>query len=194
MLAAGWWAPAFPHSSGSAPPGWAMTSDGPMHAARIPSSTTLIHTIRGLLLVSRPHPMLDAAGELGALHAARLSGGGERADQIDMHRLRLVRAIDRYIALVTPVAAPGARRHTETVGAVVDRIANWCALAYTPDIAATGSEVHFAEVHAAQLAGGLDDLVADLLTGRCTVPTVYTIPIHQDAFGIRLATRCQRPG
>ncbi|MBF6388181.1 DUF4254 domain-containing protein [Nocardia farcinica] len=158
----------------------------------MPDSTALIHTIRGLLTVSRPHPMLDAAGELGILHAARLTGGGEAVERIDLHRLRLVRAIDRYIALVTPVATPNARRHTETVGAVVDRLANWCALAYTPGITATGNEIYFAETYVGQLAGGLDDLIAGLVTGSCTVPTVYTVPILQDASGIRMATRCPR--
>ncbi|WP_433635537.1 DUF4254 domain-containing protein [Nocardia sp. CA-120079] len=136
--------------------------------------------------------MLDAAGELGALHAARLAREDGALDGIDVHRLRLVRAIDRYIRLATPVPARSARRHTETVGVAVDRLAIWCALAYTPGTPVTNAEIHLAETQVLDLAGGLDDLLSDITTRRCTVPTVYTLPCVNDASGIRMAAHCQR--
>ncbi|WP_369123368.1 DUF4254 domain-containing protein [Nocardia gipuzkoensis] len=39
------------------------------------------------------------------------------------HRLRWVEAIDRWVAFMTPVPSPNALLHTETVGHIVDRMA-----------------------------------------------------------------------
>ncbi|WP_159848663.1 hypothetical protein [Nocardia sp. CY41] len=159
-------------------------------APRLPQSTALIHTIRGLL--TDRHPLLDAAGELASLHAARLTREDGALHRIDAHRLRLARAIDDYIDLVTPTAARDARRHCETVGVAVDRLANWCALAYTPGPTGTSEWIHFAETQVLRLADDLDDLLSDLTTGQCTVPTVCGLPCINDASGIQMATR-RRP-
>lgn len=157
-----------------------------MRANRVPDSTALILRMRGVTAVR--HPMLDAADELAALHAIRLASEGDALGELDAQRLRLVRAIDRYITLVTPAPGESARRHTETVGAVVDRLANWCTLAS----ANVEVEAEFAEAYVRQLADGLDDLIAGVTTGTCTVPQVYQLPSFTDASGLRLAIQCRR--
>lgn len=117
--------------------------------------------------------MLEAAGELAALHEARLGNGkpGGTAD-IDGHRGRLVMAIDRWIARVAPVPHGGAARHTETVGEVVDRLAMYCAQAYamTPD---SEEERYDLVMLVTDLADAYDDLIEEVGRGVRRVPTTY---------------------
>ncbi|WP_280186796.1 MULTISPECIES: hypothetical protein [Nocardia] len=131
--------------------------------------------------------MLSAVGELASLPAAGLTREDGALHRIDAHRLRLARAIDQYIELVTPTAARDARRHTETVCMAVDRFANRCALAYTSGPTVTSAWSHFAETQVLHLADGLDDLLSDLTTGLRIVPTVCSLPCINDASGVQIA-------
>lgn len=94
----------------------AMTRDAGRPIARpVSHSMKLTPTTWGLL--NERHPMLDAAGELASLHAARLAHEPGALHRIDAHRLRLARPIDHYISLAT--ADRGRRRESE-------HRARWC--------------------------------------------------------------------
>lgn len=134
----------------------------------LPDKDSLVAALRGF--PHRDHPMLEAAGELAALHEARLGASGN--GEIDGHRGRLVMAIDRWIARVVPVPHGGAARHTETVGEVVDRLASYCVQAYS---AAAGSEDERYELAmlVTDLADAYDDLIGEVGRGVRRVPTTY---------------------
>ncbi|MGY2062642.1 DUF4254 domain-containing protein, partial [Nocardia gipuzkoensis] len=92
------------------------------------------------------------------------------ADTIDRQRAQLVHDIDRWVATELPVAPGGARLHTETVGTVIDRLAQFSALAYlalttTPDWLADDAWRRLAE-----LANAYVDLATEVSAGRCRLP------------------------
>ncbi|WP_169811144.1 DUF4254 domain-containing protein [Nocardia amamiensis] len=79
--------------------------------------------------IRHPHPVLETAYELASLHEARLDTPYPARQEIDLHRARLSRYIDRWVASALPQASGAAYMHTETVGAVVDRLARYSVLA-----------------------------------------------------------------
>jgi hypothetical protein len=81
--------------------------------------------------IRQPHPVLEAAYELAALHEAHLDTPHAGQQEIDCHRTRLSRDIDRWVASALPQALGAAYMHTETIGAVVDRLARYSVLART---------------------------------------------------------------
>ncbi|MFC8531764.1 DUF4254 domain-containing protein [Nocardia sp. NPDC057227] len=134
----------------------------------LPDKDSLVAALRGF--PHRDHPMLEAAGELAALHEARIGAGG--TGEIDGHRGRLVLAIDRWIARVVPVPHGGAARHTETVGEVVDRLASYCAQAYAVT-ADSEHERYELDMLVTDLADAYDDLITEVGRGVRRVPTTY---------------------
>lgn len=120
---------------------------------------------------SAGHPLLRAAGELTALHRRRLILARRITGEIDEYRAQQVHAIDRWVAPRLPIAHGGAYLHTETIGAVLDRLARLTACAEAALAAESDWDIWFAWERLAELAVGYEDLVAELAIGRRRLPS-----------------------
>ncbi|MGW5143266.1 DUF4254 domain-containing protein [Nocardia beijingensis] len=118
----------------------------------------------------RAHPVLEAAHLLAGLHQRRLRRELGSANDIDQHRARLVLAIDRWVATQTPPPHGGAYMHTETVGMVVDRLAQFSACAHGILSGAPEWAVHNAWERLAELALGYEDLAYEVVAGVRRLP------------------------
>ncbi|MFF3226203.1 DUF4254 domain-containing protein [Nocardia suismassiliense] len=108
---------------------------------------------------------------LRGLYAARETIADRRhIDQIDVRRARLVRDIDRWVTLQLPPSHGAAYIHTETVGAVIDRLAQFTACAFAALASASQWELGDAWEQLAELAVGYDDLAAEVCAGRRRLP------------------------
>ncbi|BDU05931.1 DUF4254 domain-containing protein [Nocardia cyriacigeorgica] len=94
----------------------------------------------------------------------------EHVERIDWRRAQLVIEIDRFVLLVVPVPFPSARIHTETVGCVVDRLAELTAHTYAA--LAGPSSTTYIDVCAQldELASAYQDLIDDLAAGARRLP------------------------
>ncbi|BDT96799.1 hypothetical protein IFM12275_67750 [Nocardia sputorum] len=134
----------------------------------IPGKELLLAAFRGLPHMD--HPMLEAAGELAQLHQTRERTPASRCDKLDRRRAQLVRGIDRWVTLATPIPPPAAPEHSETVGRMVDRLAMLAAQAFAPLTHAPDSVFYDAWIRIDELADGYQDLVDDLRTGARRLP------------------------
>ncbi|ONM48894.1 DUF4254 domain-containing protein [Nocardia donostiensis] len=137
----------------------------------LPSKHQLLQACRGALRTN--HPLLCHANELTTLHERRLCsppGAQDLLTTIDTDRARLVRDIDRWVNSQLPPSPGSARLHTETVGAVVDRLAQLTAHAYAALTAPTADDLGTIWERLAELAVGYDDLAAELGSGRRRLP------------------------
>ncbi|PXX60289.1 uncharacterized protein DUF4254 [Nocardia tenerifensis] len=127
----------------------------------------MLHACRG---GEADHPVLRAARELTTLHERRFTEAGETVREIDDFRARHVRDIDRWVAAHLPPARGGAYLHTETVGAILDRLAQLAAFAYLALAEEADWDLWFAWERLAELAVGYEDLVDELSAGRRRLP------------------------
>ncbi|MEU8894803.1 DUF4254 domain-containing protein [Nocardia sp. NPDC048505] len=142
----------------------------------------------------RRHRVLDAAHELVECHerrsraqqAAHAAGAGpglvaacsQLVEDIDESRRALIAAIDGWVA--THVAhRSGASLHTETLGAVIDRMAaKWIAAQQAlgmnghgaPPPPQVDSDAHLQWTRLAELADGYQDLITDVVEHRRRLP------------------------
>ncbi len=130
------------------------------------------------------HDVLMSAHHLAGLHDRRRSLSSARReigvsdhhvvaclhkiDEIDAARTELVLEIDRHVSR-TASGRP-LLLHTETVGAVIDRLAQlWVAL--NSVVASPDSEAaHRSSCAVAELAHAYDDLIGEISSGRRGVP------------------------
>ncbi|MFI5781646.1 DUF4254 domain-containing protein [Nocardia sp. NPDC051570] len=134
--------------------------------ALLPPKDLLLQACRGL--EPGEHLVLRCACRLAELHELRLTVTAT-AD-IDRQRAQLVHEIDRWVAAELPAAPGGARLHTETVGAVVDRLAQFSALAYLALTATPAWLADDAWRRLAELANAYADLATEVSAGRCRLP------------------------
>ncbi|WP_067895445.1 DUF4254 domain-containing protein [Nocardia vaccinii] len=144
----------------------------------LPSSDLLLRACRGYRVVGGP--MVWFTRDLAMLHERRLigRGGSQPAHdlptviEIDRRRDELVMAIDDWISRSIPQHRLGATLHTETIGAVIDRIAEASVRAHHAlmTLDANDEILHMAWHHLAELADAYDDLIADVLAGRRRLP------------------------
>ncbi|MGW4633766.1 DUF4254 domain-containing protein [Nocardia sp. NPDC004415] len=113
------------------------------------------------------------------LHEKRVVGRGGCVDtdplvmrEIDCRRSELVLAIDDWVLRGVPQHRLGATLHTETIGAVIDRLAESTVRAHHAlmTLAAHDELLHSAWHHLAELADAYDDLVRDVLAGKRRLP------------------------
>ncbi|WP_239476760.1 DUF4254 domain-containing protein [Nocardia arizonensis] len=114
------------------------------------------------------HPVLRAAHALTGLHERRLTGG--RDDHIDGRSAGLIREIDRWVRGQLPPSRGPAAPHTETIGAVIDRIAAYTAVAYAALVRGSDHELDDVRRLLAETAVGYEDLADDLVAGRRRLP------------------------
>jgi hypothetical protein len=133
----------------------------------LPTKGEVLRACRGVEHAA--HPLLHAAYELTCLHESRLADGG-RADDIDCRRAKLVRQINHWVHAQLPPAHGSASVHTETLGAVIDRLAQFTAIAYAALASAADYELGDAWEALAELSIGYEDLVHELAAGRRRLP------------------------
>lgn len=91
---------------------------------------------------------------------------------IDHDRARLVHDIDRWVATELPKAPREAHLHTETVGTVVDRLAQFSALAYLTLVTSPDAAIDEAAQRLTELAIAYEHLAGDLAAGRRRLPNL----------------------
>ncbi|WP_433627199.1 DUF4254 domain-containing protein [Nocardia sp. CA-120079] len=133
----------------------------------LPTKGEVLRACRGVEHAA--HPLLRAANELACLHERRLADGCRTAD-IDSRRAKLVREINHWAHGHLPPAHGSASVHTETLGAVLDRLARYTATAYAALASATDYDLGDAWEALAELAIGYEDLVHELAAGRRRLP------------------------
>ncbi|TDP39795.1 uncharacterized protein DUF4254 [Nocardia ignorata] len=143
----------------------------------LPFSDLLVRACRGHRVVGGP--LLWFARDLAVLHEKRVVGRGGRVEtdavvlrEIDCRRSELVLAIDDWVLRGVPQHRLGATLHTETIGAVIDRLAESSVRAHHAlmTLDANDELLHSAWHHLAELADAYDDLVRDVLAGRRRLP------------------------
>ncbi|WP_067700678.1 DUF4254 domain-containing protein [Nocardia jejuensis] len=136
----------------------------------LPTKDLLLQACRGLPSVD--HPLLRCAGLLADLHEQRLNASASETGPIDFDRVRLVLDIDRWVAAELPKAATDAHLHTETVGTVVDRLAQFSALAYLTLSMSPDAAMQEAAQRLTELAVAYEHLAGDLAAGRRRLPNL----------------------
>lgn len=144
----------------------------------LPSSDLMLRACRGHRVIGGP--LLWFARDLAVLHERRSIGrGGSEPEpdptaivEIERRRIELVMAIDDWVARTVPQHRLGATLHTETIGSVIDRLAESSVRAHHAlmTLDADNEILHGAWHHLAELADGYDDLVRDVLAGRRRLP------------------------
>lgn len=117
--------------------------------------------------------MLRSARALVELHRWRAQvGDPAQLAEMDSRRARLVADINEWIAQQVPRHRCGAALHTESLGAVIDRMArSWVEANRAIDIDGVRSDnTHKHWYHLAELVDGYTDLVADVIDGRRRLP------------------------
>ncbi|WP_429454961.1 DUF4254 domain-containing protein [Nocardia sp. GP40] len=138
-------------------------------ASIFPSKDLVLAACRGFPVIGN-HPVLDAASELALLHQIRECTPVSELEEIDWRRTRLVLSIDRWVRIAAPVPFEAARTHTETIGQVIDRLAQltmqaFLALANAPDWV-----YYDAYVIVLDLANAYQDLVDEVAVGIRRLP------------------------
>ncbi|WP_194834883.1 DUF4254 domain-containing protein [Nocardia sp. XZ_19_369] len=141
---------------------------------KIPGKDVLLAACRGMPMLDPNHPMLDAAAALARVHQDRREAtAGYDGQKLTFRRLELIHAIDAWIAQAAPPPLPAATLHTETVGQVVDRLAQltdqtFVALAHDPD-----SLYHDSWVRLWDLACAYQDLIDELHNRTRRLPSTF---------------------
>lgn len=94
----------------------------------LPSDAMILQACAGTIAI--PHPVLQAAYELASLHEARTDASADFG-AIDSERARLVCRVDAWVTTAVPPPFDAAYLHTETVGMVVDRLAQFSVAVHT---------------------------------------------------------------
>jgi hypothetical protein len=127
-----------------------------------------------------PHPILQAADELASLHEARWGAPADAVGEIDRARAGLVRDIDRWVTLEKPPESGAAYRHTETVGMVIDRIAEFFIDAQaTSGADTTEPQRHYAWQRLSELVLAYSDLSFEISAGIRRLPD-FTYPAVEE--------------
>ena len=164
----------------------------------LPSVSVLLRAFRSPGTAPGDHPVLAAARQLVRCHelrrhayrdahapqvsSTRVASCNETVDRIDRERTALVERIDTWVADNIAHRA-GASLHTETLGAVIDRMAGkWVAAQHAlglgaaepplgeTTVSALTGEAHLHWVRLAELADGYQDLITDIAEHRRRLP------------------------
>ncbi|WP_280270017.1 DUF4254 domain-containing protein [Nocardia wallacei] len=136
----------------------------------LPPKHRLLEACRGT--ADEDHFVLRCACRLAELHEQRLAVTPIAARGIDSLRAQLVHDIDHWVATELPRARGGVRLHTETVGTVIDRLAQYSALSYFALTDAPEWMARDASRRLSELAAAYDDLAAEIAAGLCRLPNL----------------------
>ncbi|GAB0106861.1 hypothetical protein JMUB6875_58510 [Nocardia sp. JMUB6875] len=139
----------------------------------LPSKDLLLDACAGS--IAEAHPLLQAAYELASLHEARCVAELGELPEIDCARVRLIREIDRWTARELPRPFAAATLHTETLGMVVDRLAQFSVDARTT-LSGADTEClrHHTWTRLAELSLAYADLSHDLAARVRRIPESVT--------------------
>ncbi|WSG62479.1 DUF4254 domain-containing protein [Nocardia sp. NBC_01730] len=137
----------------------------------LPTAPQLLSAFQGRRFEDRE--LLRSAHALAELHERRAQvGDAALIVEIDCRRSELVDDINEWIAQEVPQHRNGASLHTESLGAVVDRMARtWVDANQVIDAeGARSGNTHKHWYQLAELVDGYTDLVADVAGGRRRLP------------------------
>ncbi|MFI6998289.1 DUF4254 domain-containing protein [Nocardia sp. NPDC050175] len=141
---------------------------------RLPGKDAVLAACRGFPPIEDV-VLLEAAGELTALHQTREHTPLCALEEANWHRARLMCDIDEWVTLVTPIPFPSARVHTHTMGQVIDRLAQATVQTYIALAAAPDALFYEASVQLAELGDAYQDLADELKQETRRLPGI-TIP------------------
>jgi hypothetical protein len=136
----------------------------------LPTAPQILCAFQGRRFQDRE--LLRSAHALAELHARRREVRDVLVAEIDCRRSELVDDINEWIAQEIPQHRNGASLHTESLGAVVDRMArSWVDANQAIDVdGARSDNTHKYWYHLAELVDGYTDLVTDVAGGRRRLP------------------------
>ncbi|KAF0847818.1 uncharacterized protein DUF4254 [Nocardia caishijiensis] len=137
----------------------------------LPTAPQLLCAFQGRRFQDRE--LLRSAHALAELHERRAQvRDAALIAEIDCRRGELVDDINDWIVAEIPVNRAGASLHTESLGAVVDRMArSWVDANQAIDLdGARSDSTHKHWYHLAELVDGYTDLVTDVIGGRRRLP------------------------
>jgi hypothetical protein len=137
----------------------------------LPTAPQILCAFQGRRFQDRE--LLRSAHALAELHARRAEVRDmSLVAEIDCRRGELVDDINEWIAAEIPQHRNGASLHTESLGAVVDRMArSWVDANQAIDASGPRSDkTHKHWYHLAELVDGYTDLVTDVAGGRRRLP------------------------
>ncbi|WP_406280271.1 DUF4254 domain-containing protein [Nocardia sp. NBC_00881] len=137
----------------------------------LPTAPQLLSAFQGRRFEDRE--LLRSAHALAELHARRAQvRDAALIAEMDCRRCELVDDINEWIAQEVPQHRNGASLHTESLGAVVDRMArSWVDANQVIDAeGARSGNTHKHWYQLAELVDGYTDLVADVAGGRRRLP------------------------
>ncbi|MFB7722138.1 MULTISPECIES: DUF4254 domain-containing protein [unclassified Nocardia] len=102
-----------------------------------------------------------------------MAAGPDVCGELDSLRDELVHSIDCWVTSRLPPSHGAARVHTETMGAVIDRLAQLTAHAYEALAHASGPELTRIWERLAELAVGYEDLASEVCSGRRRLPGAH---------------------
>ncbi|MEU6832679.1 DUF4254 domain-containing protein [Nocardia beijingensis] len=133
-----------------------------------PTKNQLLQACRGK--PGSDHPLLRWAQQLTDLHERKRVLPREEHDEIEHRRTGVIRDINRWTTAQLPPSHGSAMVHTETLGAVIDRLARLTSSAYAALTSACEWDLWDVWEQLAELAVGYEDLTIDLTTGRRRLP------------------------
>ncbi|TCJ99165.1 hypothetical protein DFR71_0137 [Nocardia alba] len=134
----------------------------------LPGRDVLLAAFHGL--PHDDHPILHAAGELALLHQLRAGTARSESERIDRRRAQLMRSIDRWVILAAPIPHAAADEHCETLGGLVDRLAEHSSQAFIAPAGIPESLRDDEWVRLDHLADSYERLIDDLWSGSRSLP------------------------
>ncbi|MGF6887247.1 hypothetical protein ABIA39_004382 [Nocardia sp. GAS34] len=140
-----------------------------MRFMQLPSRFLLAQACAGT--VRQKHPLLIAGSELAGLHESKLERSISDIPEIDCARARVVHKVDRWVSAHAPEPAGAAFLHTETMGMVIDRMAEYSVAARVALERGAGEpRSHYLWQRVSEIALGYADLVFEVSIGRRRLP------------------------
>ncbi|WP_063045961.1 DUF4254 domain-containing protein [Nocardia pseudovaccinii] len=140
----------------------------------LPSREMILQACAGTVAIG--HPILQGAYELASLHEARLDRGAD-IGTIDRERDRLVSRIDSWVSADQLPAFDAAYHHTETVGMVIDRLAQFSVAARVASQQSTSTlEFRYTQHRLTELAVAYSDLCFEIAAGTRRLPD-FSFPV-----------------
>ncbi|MET8778515.1 DUF4254 domain-containing protein [Nocardia sp. NPDC004654] len=138
-------------------------------ATLFPPGEALLSAIRGHHV--GVHPLEKIAHRFGLLHQHRLA---RPVDECRCSSVELVLAVDVWVADRLPVPHPAATLHTETLGTVIDRLAEAQVRAYHLLMTVDPADpiVHAAWYRLAELVDGYTDLITEVTQRARRLPAL----------------------
>ncbi|WP_327116544.1 hypothetical protein OHB12_04905 [Nocardia sp. NBC_01730] len=140
----------------------------------LPDKDLITAACRGMPTLTT-NPMLDAAAELAVLHQTRECTPWSRLREIDAQRAQLMHTVDLWVTLATPIPFPAARINSQTVGQVVDQLAELTMQAFAALADAPDPVLYDAQVRLDEMAAAYQDLMDELAAGTRRVPSVAAV-------------------